>query len=126
MPTSTVGLGIGLYGLATGDVESVSFKKGLIVFEWDPKASGFSGTVLGGTAHLWKGETSDDAFDHEVYHSYQYVGWGDAFIPAYVVGGLSGLLTSALAGNPQWSCFGGVSDNYTYGQALPRISHRLN
>jgi hypothetical protein len=23
-----------------------------------------------------------------------------------------------MAGNPQWTCFGGVSDNYTYGQPL--------
>ncbi len=116
--TTTVGIGIGLYGLAAGKVDNVAFKNGMIVFEWDPNASGFSGTVFGGTVHLWKGETTDDAFEHEIYHSYQYVGWGDAFIPAYVVGGAAGLLTSAMAGKPQWSCFGGVSDGYSFGQPL--------
>lgn len=116
--TTTIGLAIGLVGLATGDVENVAFKKGMIVFEWDPNGN-FSGTTLGGTVHLWSGNAdNEEAFNHEVYHSYQYVGWGDMFIPAYVVGGLTGLLTSAMAGNPQWTCFGGVSDSFTYGQPL--------
>lgn len=116
--TTTVGIGIGLYGLATGKVQNVAFKKGMIVFEWDPEGD-FSGTTLGGTVHLWSGNTSDvQYFNHEVYHSNQYVGWGDMFIPAYVVGGLSGLLTSAMAGDPHWRCFFGVSDNYTFGQPL--------
>jgi RHS repeat-associated protein len=116
--TTTIGLIIGGIGLITGDVENVAFKNGMIVFEWDPGASGFSGMVWGGVAHLWSGDANDEAFEHETYHSYQYVGWGDAFIPVYAVAGGWGLLSSALAGEPQWSCFGGVSDNYTYGQPL--------
>ncbi|MGQ0570143.1 MAG: toxin TcdB middle/N-terminal domain-containing protein [Armatimonadota bacterium] len=115
--TTTVGLIIGGIGLLTGDVENVAFKNGLIVFEWDP-SSNFSGTSFGGVVHLWGGDASNEAFEHETYHSYQYVGWGDAFIPAYVATGVWGLFSSALAGDPQWTCFGGVNDSYTFGQPL--------
>jgi RHS repeat-associated protein len=116
--TTTIGLAIGGIGLITGDVENVAFKNGMIVFEWDPGAGGFSGMVWGGVVHLWAGDANDPAFEHETYHSYQYIGWGDAFMPTYLVTGGWGLLSSALAGNPQWSCFGGVNDSYTYGQPL--------
>jgi RHS repeat-associated protein len=116
--TTTIGLVIGGIGLITGDVDNVAFKNGLIVFEWDPGASGFSGMTWGGVVHLWSGSANDAAFEHETYHSYQYAGWGDAFMPVYAVTGAWGLLSSALAGEPQWTCFGGVSDNYTFGQPL--------
>jgi RHS repeat-associated protein len=116
--TTTIGLIVGGIGLITGDVENVAFKNGMVVFEWDPGASGFSGMVWGGVAHLWSGDANDPAFEHETYHSYQYVGWGDAFMPVYALTGAWGLISSALAGEPQWSCFGGVSDNYTFGQPL--------
>jgi hypothetical protein len=58
------------------------------------------------------------AFEHKTYHSYQYVGWGDAFIPTYLMTAGWSLLSSALAGNPQWTCFGGVNDSYTFAQPL--------
>jgi RHS repeat-associated protein len=116
--TTTIGLIVGGVGVLTGDVDNVTFKNGMVVFEWDPGASGFSGMVWGGVAHLWSGDANDPAFEHETYHSYQYVGWGDAFMPTYALAGGWGLLSSALAGDPQWTCFGGTSDNYTFGQPL--------
>jgi hypothetical protein len=97
--TTTIGLIIGGIGLLTGDVENVAFKRG-------------------GVVHLSGGSAEDDVFEHETYHSYQYAGWGDAFMPTYAAMGGWGLLSSAMAGEPQWTCFGGVNDSYTYGQPL--------
>jgi RHS repeat-associated protein len=114
--TTLLGLGIGLYGLAAGKVEHVHFKKGTLVFEWNTQAT-FSGTVFGGTVHLWGGSVDAPDFKHETYHTYQYTGYGDLFLPAYAVGGTGGLLNSALAGDPQWTCFAGVSNNDGGGQS---------
>jgi hypothetical protein len=115
--TTTVGLVIGGVGLLTGDVENVAFKNGTVVFEWDPSSS-FSGMTMGGVVQLWGGNANSPAFEHETYHTYQYVGYGDMFIPTYIATGSWGVISSALAGEPQWNCFGGVNNNYTFGQPL--------
>jgi hypothetical protein len=43
------------------------------------------------------------AFEHKTYHSYQYVGWGDAFIPTYLMTGGWSLLSSLWPASPQWT-----------------------
>ncbi len=119
--TTAVGLTIGAAGVLTGNVDGIDLENGEVVFEWDPDADGFQGLTLGGTVNLFSGEADDPLFDHETYHSYQATGWGDAFLPAYALGGVWGLGSSALAGDFQWSCFAGVSDDGSYGQPLEEV-----
>ena len=121
--TSTISIGVGLYGMATGQVDHVEMEKGLLGFEWNPNAD-FDATTFGSTVHLRGGKVNSSDFRiHETYHSYQYVGYGDLFAPAYAVGGGWGLLSSAMSGKQGhqkdwWGCGFGVSDKYTYGQPM--------
>jgi RHS repeat-associated protein len=121
--TSTISIGFGLYGMATGSVKDVKMERGLLAFEYDPSASKFDATTYGATVHIKHGNTSSPSFKHEAYHSYQYVSYGDAFIPTYAVGGGWGLLSAALSGKQKeqahwWGCGFGVSNDKTYGQPM--------
>jgi hypothetical protein len=124
MSPQTTGLStlIGLTFWALGDVEEVRFKNGMLVFEWDPSGR-FNGMVFGGTAHLRGGTADHPFFKHELYHSYQYAGYHDWFLPAYVLMGGWGLISSAIEGEWQGrNCFGGVSDERTYGNPLEWVA----
>jgi RHS repeat-associated protein len=108
--TSTVGLLIGGFGTGFGLWGRVEwFKGGVIAFEYNPSSTGFSAVTLGATVNIWQGSTSNALFAHELYHSRQYTYFGDAFIPMWVLGGVYGLISSAIAGNFAWSCFTSAS-----------------
>jgi RHS repeat-associated protein len=130
--TSTVGLLIGGFGTGFGlwgDVEW--FKGGVIAFEYDDSASGFAATTLGATVNIWQGDTGDADFAHELYHSRQYTYFGDAFVPMWIVGGVYGLISSAIAGEFAWGCFYSASPTSSsgsgggYGNPLESGAHSL-
>lgn len=123
--TSSVGLLIGGFGTGFGlwgDVEW--FKGGVIAFEYNPTGN-FSAVTLGATVNIWSGNTKHPLFEHELYHSRQYTYFSDAFIPLWIVGGLYGLLSSAIAGNPQGSCFFSTNPNAAYGNPLEDGAHQV-
>jgi RHS repeat-associated protein len=116
--TSTVGLLIGGFGTGFGLWGKVQwFKGGVIAFEYGG-TNGFSAMTLGATVNIWQGSTTDDSFAHELYHSRQYTYFGDAFVPMWVVGGIWGLLSSAIASNAQWGCFPAANPSRGYGNPL--------
>lgn len=122
--TSTVGLLIGGFGTGFGlwgDVEW--FKGGVIAFQYNPSSSGFSAVTLGATVNIWQGDTNNSLFAHELYHSRQYTYFGDTFIPLWLVGGVYGLISSAVAGQFQWSCFNSSNPDTSYGNPLEDGAH---
>nr|WP_320192894.1 SpvB/TcaC N-terminal domain-containing protein [uncultured Desulfobacter sp.] len=124
--SSTIGLLIGGFGTGFGlwgDVEW--FKGGVIAFEYNSGSSAFSAVTLGATVNIWEGNTSNPLFAHELYHSRQYTYFGDTFIPFWVIGGLWGLLSSALAGKADWSCFSSTNPNDWYGNPLEDGAHSV-
>lgn len=127
-PISTsLGIGIGVAGLVTGQVERITIKDGTLVFEWDADDKSFSALALGGTVNVFSGKPEGTNFEHETEHSYQYTGWGDAFLPAYAATGVWGVISSKLAGNPQSSCFFGVdNEDGTYGQPLEKRAEQID
>ncbi|MEV0117661.1 SpvB/TcaC N-terminal domain-containing protein [Streptomyces sp. NPDC050844] len=125
--TTTVGLHIGGFGTGFGLWGNVEwFKGGVIAFEYDPSSAAFSAVTLGGTVNIWQGNTSNSAFEHELYHSRQYTYFGDAFVPAWVVGGVWGLISSAIAGSPQWGCFPSADPAGGYGNPLEATAHTVD
>ncbi|WP_310620348.1 toxin TcdB middle/N-terminal domain-containing protein [Flexibacterium corallicola] len=122
--TTTIGLLIGFFGIGFGLWGRVEwFRGGVIAFEHNAGGAGFSAVTLGGSVNIWSGNTNDPLFAHELYHSRQYTYFGDAFIPMWILGGIYGLLSSAIAGNPQWSCFNSGNPNAPYGNPLEDGAH---
>jgi hypothetical protein len=92
---------------------------GVLAFEYNPDASGvFSALTLGATVNIWQGDTTHEAFTHELYHSWQYTYFGDMYVPAWVIGGVWGLISSAIGGNAQWGCFPASNPTKGYGNPL--------
>jgi hypothetical protein len=99
----------------------------VIAFEYDPGASGaFSALTLGATVNIWHGDTRNSAFAHELYHSRQYTYFGDTFVPMWVIGGIWGLLSSAIASNPQWGCFPAANPSKGYGNPLEATASTID
>jgi hypothetical protein len=111
------GTGLGLWGNVKW------FKGGVIAFEYNSSSPNFSAVTLGGTVNIWQGNTNHALFLHELYHSRQYTYFGDAFIPFWLLGGVYGLISSAAAGNFQWSCFNSGNPNSGYGNPLEDGAH---
>ena len=126
--TSSVGLIIGGFGTGFGlwnDVEW--FKGGVIAFEYDPSGAGFSAVTLGATVNIWTGSTSSPSFEHELYHSRQYTVLGDWFIPGWLVGGVYGMISGAIAGSSDWgSCFYSANPSKGYGNPLEAGAHAVD
>lgn len=122
--TSSIGLLIGGFGTGFGlwgDVEW--FKGGVIAFEYNK--SGFSAVTLGATINIWQGSTNHPLFKHELYHSRQYTYFGDMFVPAWVLGGVYGLISSAIADKYQKSCFYSTKPNKLYGNPTEDSAHEI-
>jgi RHS repeat-associated protein len=122
--TTTIGFLIGAFGTGLGLWGNVEwFKGGVIAFEYNSGSTGFSAVTLGGTVNIWEGNTNNPLFLHELYHSRQYTHFGDTFIPFWLLGGVYGLISSAAAGNFQWSCFSSGNPNSAYGNPLEDGAH---
>jgi RHS repeat-associated protein len=120
--TSTVGLLIGFIGIGFGVWGDVSwFKGGVIAFEHDAGAEEweFSGLTLGATVNIWHGNVGHAPFEHELYHSRQYTILGDAFGPAWLLGGVYGMISGKIGGSDDWgSCFYSANPDKGYGNPL--------
>jgi len=137
---TTIGLGIAAYGLISGKLKwsDIKLKKGLLAFQFKPGSKNFSATTFGATVWVKEGDVTKaefaDDFEHELYHSYQFTGYGDTFFAAYAAGGVWGSFSATLAGEsagPSWGfgeggCFWGVGNNRTYGQPMENIPEHIN
>jgi hypothetical protein len=67
---------------------------GVFFTEFAPGPSSPYATTLGFTMHTWYGNTP---FEHELYHTRQYIYMCDWLIPAWCVGILWGIISAAIA-----------------------------
>lgn len=67
---------------------------GIFFDEFDPGPGNPPATTLGFTVHTWKHDTP---FEHELYHTRQYVYMGDWLIPFWCVGLLWGVISATIA-----------------------------
>jgi hypothetical protein len=104
--TSGVGILMFLVGIfrSFGKNGRVGFLGGQLYVEWDTSSSRNYSTTLGCTIQTWTGQNSAN-LAHELYHSRQYIYLHDWLIPAWVLGGIWGLISSAIDGNFSWSKF---------------------
>lgn len=95
--------GVGLLFFLVGAVRalfpngSVGFAAGVVYVQWDTSDKSYSAaTTLGGTVQVWRGELKH-LMDHELYHTRQYIYLHDWMIPMWLLGGIWGLISSAVA-----------------------------
>ncbi len=81
-------------GLAPGG--SIGFAGGMLYVQWSDAAGSSNATTLGGTVQIWNGKLAA-LMDHELYHSRQYIYLHDWMIPMWLVGGIWGVISSAIA-----------------------------
>lgn len=87
-----------IYDRAKGkaDPATVSFAGGIFVAEFAPGGHDYQATTLGFTSHAWLG---DMPFKHELYHTRQYIYYGDWLVPFWLLGALWGLVARVIAGD---------------------------
>jgi len=101
----------------------VGFGGGVLFVEWNP-TGGASATTLGAMVNTWSGNLAP-IFRHELFHSRQYVYMRDWLIPAWIVGGIWGLVSSAIAGRPAWVCFNTASTTQDLGNPIEVAAYRI-
>jgi hypothetical protein len=81
---------------ATKDRVGIGHIGGVPYIEWDPKAGNARATTLGATFMVWSGK-AEDVVKHELYHTRQYCYLHDWLIPFWLLGGLWGMISAAVA-----------------------------
>jgi hypothetical protein len=94
--TGGIGFLIWIVGMinAIASTGKAGFAGGVFFDEFKPGAGSYHATTLGFTVHTWFGDTP---FQHELYHTRQYIYMSDWLIPAWCVGILWGLISAAIA-----------------------------
>jgi hypothetical protein len=69
---------------------------GVPYIEWSPKSGDARATTLGATFMVWSGKAKD-VVKHELYHTRQYGYLHDWLIPFWLLGGLWGMISAAIA-----------------------------
>lgn len=87
-----------------GEDSAVGLNGGLLYAEWDNSSSSKIAITLGATVQVWAG-TMAGVIEHEIYHSRQYLFLRDWMIPAYLFGGVWGLVSSAIDGSFSMAAF---------------------
>jgi hypothetical protein len=92
---------VGLLMFLAGAIRSfwpngrIGIAGGELFVEWSQGGTA-SAVTLGGTVHIWTGSFAD-LIDHELCHSRQYIYLRDWMIPFWLLGGIWGLISSAVA-----------------------------
>jgi len=109
------------------DKVRIGFGGGMLFVEWSQKSPSPGATTLGATINVWVGKLADeDAFRHELYHSRQYIYLRDWMIPAWVVGGLWGLISGAAAGKASLVCFATAHRSQDIGNPMEVAGYRIS
>jgi hypothetical protein len=94
--------GVGIVFFIVGAIRSafpggrVGIAGGELYVEWSRGGAYSSATTLGGTVQIWKGDFSA-LIDHELYHTRQYIYLRDFMIPFWLLGGIWGVISAAIA-----------------------------
>jgi hypothetical protein len=94
--------GVGLVFFIVGAFRSIApggrvgIAAGELYVEWSKGGAYSSSTTLGGTVQIWRGDFSV-LIDHELYQTRQYIYLRDWMIPFWLVGGIWGLISAAVA-----------------------------
>jgi hypothetical protein len=131
VPFSLVTSGVGLLFFLVGIVRalagrngSVGIHGGVLYVEWSNASGSAFATTVGSTVQVWKGRLSR-LVAHELYHSRQYQYLRDWLIPAWLLGGLWGLISGAVAGRPSIRYFSTADALHEVGNPLERAAYRL-
>lgn len=81
---------------STRDKAGIGHLGGVPYVEWSPKSSNGRATTLGATVMVWSGKAKD-VVKHELYHTRQYMYLHDWLIPFWLLGGLWGMISAAVA-----------------------------
>jgi hypothetical protein len=130
--TSTVGLGffvVGLYRRTNEDKNKVprtgiGLNGGLVYVEWDASSAAGNATTLGISLQVWTGPLAR-AIEHELYHSRQYVMLRDWMIPTWIVGGIWGLISSAIDGSFSMEAFISAKHDKEVGNPMERVPYQI-
>jgi hypothetical protein len=132
LPFSLVTSGVGLLFVIVGIVRAatsqncrIGFLAGQIYVEWDSSSDSTYATTIGFTVQVWRGQF-ERVIEHELYHSRQYIYLHDWLIPAWVLGGVWGLASSAVAGQPSLMCFQAAKPDREVGNPIERAPYRLS
>lgn len=76
----------------------LGFLGGVPYVEWDTDvpAGNYAATTVGSMFNVWHGKASD-VVKHELYHTRQYMYFHDWMIPFWLLGGLWGMISAAIA-----------------------------
>jgi len=76
---------------------AIGFLGGVPYVEWDNSVTtSYSATTIGAMFNVWKGKASS-VVKHELYHTRQYMYFHDWMIPFWLLGGLWGMISAAIA-----------------------------
>ncbi len=126
--TTAIGILIGIVGMIIGAANGhgkVGFLGGTLYVEFDTSSASSSATTLGATIMCWKGNLST-IIDHEFYHTRQYIYMHDWLTPAWVIGGLWGWVSSAIAGTFAVCFFSTARHDKEVGNPLERAAYRIS
>lgn len=124
--TSAFGLLIWLAGLvwAIAGKGKAGFAGGVLYTEFSPGSGGYHATTVGFTVHTWFGKTP---FEHELYHTRQYIYMSDWLIPFWCLGCIWGIISAAISSKYTVStemAFG-ASSTEDIGNPIEVAAHRL-
>jgi hypothetical protein len=126
--TSAAGLLFVLVGIIRAAVSPncrIGFLAGMLYVEWDTSNGMTSATTVGFTVQVWSGQF-ERVIEHELYHSRQYIYLHDWLVPAWLLGGIWGLISSAAAGQPSLRCFQAAKPDREIGNPIERAPYRLS
>jgi hypothetical protein len=130
-PFSLVTTGVGLLFFIVGIFRSfgtngrVGFLSGVAYVEWDTSTSSSSATTIGGTVQIWFGKF-ENLIEHELYHTRQCIYLHDWMIPMWLVGGVWGLISSAIDGNASFGCFKAARHDRELGNPIECAPYRIS
>ena len=125
--TTSVGLLFFLVGIIrsfVGENGRIGFLSGVAYVEWDTSGPGYA-TTIGGTVQVWTGNFSG-LIEHELYHTRQCIYLHDWMIPMWCVGGVWGLISSAIDGNSSLKCFYAAKHDKEVGNPIERAAYRIS
>jgi hypothetical protein len=103
----------------------VGFIAGVFYVEWNTASATTSATTLGWCVQVWQGKF-ECVIEHELYHSRQYIYLRDWLIPAWIVGGIWGIISSAIAGETSLLCFQAAKFDREVGNPIERAAYGIS
>ncbi len=124
--TTAVGMLLFVVGIfrSFGKNGRIGFLAGVPYVEWSTPGTA-SATTIGTTVQIWTGEFKE-LIKHELFHSRQCIYLHDWMIPLWVVGGIWGLVGSAIDGNTSFGCFKAAKHDRDLGNPLECAPYRIS